>query len=555
MNFNNIKKIMNSVFYALCTLLLLLPAGNADGGTYTSSKHGTDADRSVVDSAFPYTTRGHCAHCHEQHASIDGSEPSPPGLEGQTSYALFKSNFGFDKNELCYACHETFLLDSMPVGYGRYGIYQGKTKYNNSIHYTNGNMVWSPDAIPPGPPFDDAGNCHNCHNPHGYDDGGGLVPQMLFARDSQTGDSPAYEMGCEACHDGTQGGVLKDVKSQLDKTYSHPTHTYNNRHSLPETGKPSGSSFGPANRHAECVDCHNPHALGSAGTVHTAPGNAVSDVINNVWGIEPIWPSIWTQPTTFTIRKPPLYSDGAEYEYQICFKCHSYYGLGTVTNGVSTITGPSGESITDQAWEFNVYNKSAHPAAVTANNQTGSYSPQALTSAQMSSPWDTGVGSQTMYCSDCHGADNESLDAKGPHGSNRIFMLKGNAQYWPAKTDGSTLWTLADLGGADAGNNLFCTNCHPNDRTQNNAHSENGHWDGILVSAMSCVQCHTAVPHGSKRSRLITYSSEPSPYDYNNNTLGITQYKKASGPNAYVAGDCQASCHSVHSASVSGADP
>ena len=160
-----------------------------------------------------------------------------------------------------------------------------------------------------------------------------------------------------------------------------------------------------------------------------------------------------------------------------------------------------------------------------------------------------------MYCSDCHGSDDEGREADGPHGSIRKFLLKGDAQYWPTKSDGSTLWTLNDLGGADAGNNLFCTNCHPNNKPLNNVHSEGDHWDGTLVPSIACVVCHTTVPHGSKRSRLITYSSDPAPYDYNNNTLGITQFKKASGPSAYVAGDCQAACHSIHSASVSGAEP
>jgi len=551
-----VKKVLRGIGKVLliCTWLffvIVLSVIEVEGGTYTSTKHGAEADRSVVTPGFPYTTKGLCAHCHEQHGSVEGVEPSPPAPEGATMYSLFRSNYGADRNELCYACHEVLSLGGMPMGYGRYGIYQGKTKYNNSIHYNSSEMLWSPDPVPPGPSYNDAGNCNNCHNPHGYSDAVGLIPSMLFARDSKTGDSPAYEMGCEGCHDGTQGGIGKDIKSQLDKLYSHPTHSYNDRHILPESGQSEGgSSFGPDNRHAECVDCHNPHGLGSTGATHTPPGNTVSEVLQNVWGVEPVWPTIWTQPTTFTVRKPPTYPDGSQYEYQICFKCHSYYGLGTLTNAVSSIIGPSGTNITDQAWEFNVNNKSAHPVVVSLNNQAGSYSPRALTSGQMISPWDVNVGDQTMYCSDCHGADDEDAGgARGPHGSNREFMLKGPAKYWPTKSDGVTLWTLSDLGGSDAGSNLFCTNCHPNDRNQNNVHSVSNH------SNLYCVTCHIAVPHGSKRSRLIAYSSDPAPYDYSDNTVEITQFKKASGPTGYTAGNCQAGCHTVHSNPVSGADP
>ena len=65
------------MWFFLC--LTLLP-GVGLAGTYTSTKHGTDADRGVVDGDFPYTTKGLCAHCHDQHASIDGAEPTPPIL-------------------------------------------------------------------------------------------------------------------------------------------------------------------------------------------------------------------------------------------------------------------------------------------------------------------------------------------------------------------------------------------------------------------------------------------------------------------------------------------
>ncbi len=562
---NYLAAMVPSAWFLAIFIAMLLPVDVA-AGTYMSTKHGTDADRRVFDGGFPYTTKGLCAHCHDQHSSIDGTEPFPHVNDNETDYVLFRSNYGADRNELCFECHETFSLAGMTLGYGQYGIYQGKTKYNDSIHYSDPNMEWN-GSSPPGPPFSasstllDAGNCHNCHNPHGYDDGSGLIPQMLFARDSKTGDSPAYEMGCEACHGTPPVGSAEDIEVQLDKTYAHPTHDYNDRHILPETGESEGGdSFGNPptydKRHAECVDCHNPHTVVSdALHVEKDDGNAVSDVLKYVWGVEPAWPGTgWTQPTSFTVRKPPTYQNGSLYEYQICFKCHSYYGLGTLANGVTTIIGPSGDEITDQAWEFNRNNRSAHPVVGDLSTQSGSSNPRALTAAQMSAPW-TSVGTQTMYCSDCHGADNESTGAKGPHGSIRKFMLKGSAQYWPTKTDGSTPWTLDDLGGVDAGNNLFCTNCHANDRTQNSAHNAPSH--RAPVSTVQCVECHVAVPHGSKRSRLIGYTSDPAPYDYNNSSLKITEVvKPAGGPNAYVIGSCRAAaCHANHANPVVGAEP
>jgi hypothetical protein len=540
--FDSEGKAIPKVIVALLVATLFLAAFypvDVRSGIYTSTKHGTDADRNVLSvPGFPYTTKGHCGHCHEEHASIGGSEPTPPAEEGPSSYALFRSNYGANKNELCHACHETFILDNMPLGFGRYGIYQGKAAYDGSVHSTSSQMLWSPDPAPPGPSHEDAGNCNNCHNPHGYADGLGLIPSMLFARE---------EEGCEACHDGTQGGVSKNVKAELDKTYAHPVHEYNDRHSLPEHGQPGGSSFGPDNRHAECADCHNPHAAGPIGSVHTPPGNGISDVLRGVWGVEPSWPSLWSQPTSFTEMKPPVYPEGSDFEYQICLKCHSYYGLGTLTDGVSLIIGPSGTQITDQAWEFNPNNKSAHPVAVALSSQTGSYEPQPLAASQaMVSPWGPG-GDQVMYCSDCHGGEEGIQEPSGPHGSNYKYMLKD----WPTKP-GGTPWLL---NPADAGNtDLFCNNCHvvfDGINWGNNVHAGSNH----QMQNIPCVGCHVAVPHGSKRSRLIGYASDPAPYNYNGNSLLVLGFTKAATPDGYETTNCQTSCHVSHSSPVAGADP
>ena len=555
---------------AAVTLLFALFPGSAGSGTYTSTKHGNSTgngvDRSVVTgSPYPDATgayaKGHCSHCHEGHASVGGAEPTPPASEGAVSYALFRSNFGANKNELCYACHEAFSFpsDSNTLGYGRYGIYQGKAKYNVSAHYTGANMLWT---LSPLVPYNDAGNCINCHNPHGYRDSVGVIPFMLISRDSKTGDSPDYSLGgCEGCHDGSKPGT-PNIKAQLSKTYAHPTHVYNNRHTLPEKGQSEGgTSFGPANRHAECVDCHNPHT-GAKGNIHVSPVTTglpapVSDMQHDVVGVDPAsWPSIWTQPTSFTVRRPPTYPNGAQYEYQICFKCHSYYGLGTQASPVSSITGPSGVSITDQAWEFNPNNKSAHPVIVTLNNQTGSATPKALNAAQMSAPWNVSgnMGNQTMYCSDCHGADDElSGGAKGPHGSALKYMLAGTGKYWPANASG-TLYKLSNIDS-----NLFCANCHP---LKSSASGGGGRWgggggwsgSGSFINNVhnkynhqnySCVTCHVAVPHGYKNGRLIGYSGDPAPYNYGGNSLKITSFTKKAYT-SYSSSNCNATCGGPH---------
>ena len=75
----------------ICLLLAAVP-GTALAGPYAQSAHGdavVGVRRAVsgLSSPGPYVT-GNCAHCHEQHASIGGSEPQPgnSGPSGQRGY-------------------------------------------------------------------------------------------------------------------------------------------------------------------------------------------------------------------------------------------------------------------------------------------------------------------------------------------------------------------------------------------------------------------------------------------------------------------------------------
>ncbi len=497
-------------FVIIIDLLLVKNSDSQGGGTYETTAHGDPikgVDRSIVtgqpfpDMKNPYK-KGHCGHCHET-----------------GDYR----NIG-----LCFDCHEQLTL-GITRGYGRYGIYQGKDKYNNSVHSQNPRVVW-PGLSPPGPKNPQYGHCNNCHTPHGKKDSIGLIPSLLFVRE---------EAVCEACHDGTPA---KDISIQLNKRYSHPVYKYQGRHKSSEKGESEGEKdFGNPpqydRRHSECVDCHNVHVLNSG--LHVPPGNSVSEVLRGVWGVEPSWPGAWTQPTSFTVRKPPLYPEGAQYEYQICFKCHSYYGLGRLTSPVSLIIGPSGTNITDQAWEFNVNNSSGHPVVTALNFKTGSTSPRSLSPSQMSFQWQN-TGNQTMYCSDCHGADNEERGgAKGPHGSDRRFMLKGTGQYWPTKFDGLSLWKLNPIDGSDTG--LFCKNCHTIYDAmgwKNNVHSAYGH------NNLECVNCHVVIPHGYKNPRLIGYAGDMAPYNYRGSSLKVTGFTKTT-PMNYTRLNCTttAGCH------------
>lgn len=125
-------------------------------------------------------------------------------------------------------------------------------------------------------------------------------------------------------------------------------------------------------------------------------------------------------------------------------------------------------------------------------------------------------------------------------------MLKGPGKYWPKSSTGK-LFSLNDV--VNNANNwsaeLFCVNCHPlysGGTWKNVVHEEHQNRTRGPDNEMSCVYCHVAVPHGSKRSRLIGYNSDPSPYDYNDNRLLVTGFCKGSTPQDYSR---QKSCTTV----------
>lgn len=82
---NKGKILLSPKFLALCSILLalcivlclLLYPNTASSGPYLDSAHANTSygvNRSGL-SSFGYSI-GNCAHCHEQHASIGGSEPA-----------------------------------------------------------------------------------------------------------------------------------------------------------------------------------------------------------------------------------------------------------------------------------------------------------------------------------------------------------------------------------------------------------------------------------------------------------------------------------------------
>ena len=315
------------------------------------------------------------------------------------------------------------------------------------------------------------------------------------------------------------------------------------------------------------------------GYVHS---NLISGVLRGSTGVEPVYPgnSFQSMPSSFTVKRGDPGASGpinptvtprpgaetyVTREYQICLKCHSNNGytddnlypsgaarplLGGAGLTPASATGRTNYTrYTNQAKEFQAplthaiavgsqnlgSNGGAGPVVATAatnNNNHRSWHPVMAPTGRTGragtwlAPWNNAgaLGTQTMYCSDCHGSDttraigttptampvgntatNENGNAWGPHGSNNDFLLKG-------VYSGTTGEGQAETG--------LCFKCHSYNSYADRGGGtgfQTGRGDGHTVhfdridTPIKCNWCHVAVPHGWKNRGLLLNLNDVGP--------------------------------------------
>ena len=276
-------------------------------------------------------------------------------------------------------------------------------------------------------------------------------------------------------------------------------------------------------------------------------------------------------------------------EYQICLKCHSNYAFGTNPPALGSFTGgtPIGTNgmtrYTNIAMEYQ--SPDSHTGEGTATTPSGatftlnnhrSWHPvmrptgrtPAIRNANPNNwraPFNGAVGTQTMYCTDCHGSDTATIDGAiprggidgfpwGPHGSNNDFLLKGK---WSGNrvvnVDGTGNIGTGGPGSSPeamglGGEGHLCFKCHEFDQygtasdtafgmgmgmgmgpggvvSQNSGFATAGCMGGCMgatlnnlhiyhhavVNTFRCNLCHVAIPHGWKNKVFLVNLNDVGP--------------------------------------------
>ncbi len=377
-----------------------------------------------------------CTTCHDPH--VPNNDPAEPMF-------LVRSN---SNGALCLACHDP----SRPQPNALNGWATGS-------HATAANSVAA--AVGVGVHGTVAANaCSNCHGAHQNPAGARNLKGV-------------EESDCASCHSGTNVvPTLLNVMGELTKAYRHPIATVSGVHDPAET-LPVNSA-----RHAECPDCHNPHAA-SAQT-----GTALAPLVQaSLAGVSGYDGNGAQRPATR--------------EYQVCFKCHadstnkvqnsayavygrtaSRYPQGSMPVGYPTSPPmpPDQYNVRLQFSSAIGHNVMGYSTVTTSNGTLRPYMLNIDGTNDTNRPLTT---SSQLYCTDCHSNDQarsfNGSGPNGPHGSAFPHLLQMNLYQEPVGS-GS--------GNTSAGSAL-CNKCH------NVAGLGSPHGDH---RGYGCTTCHD--PHG-----------------------------------------------------------
>ena len=340
-----------------------------------------------------------CTSCHDPHNDQNGK-------------FLVRDNTA---SALCLECHTPNQWSTSPHATSQ-ATWNGSG--NNPWPHTKGMTVA-------------ANGCENCHMPHGA----GTKPHLLnFAK---------AEENCLVCHNGTV--AKKNLASEFNKTSAHPITGLSTARDV------ALGAMDAIDQHVACVDCHDPHTGGNAGS-----GLAAASKVKGV-------------SAAGTLVKT------ASHEYELCFRCHA--------NNSALASAKIGRQFSqpNTRVQFSPANASYHPIL------SASKSGQDRT---LVSPW---TGASQMTCTDCHNNDQgpgtKGSGANGPHGSRYAPLLERNLVRMDFQPESANAYAL-------------CYKCH----SQGMVMSDRLHRTHVRDQKTACTTCHDA--HGVQNQKhLINFNT------------------------------------------------
>lgn len=429
-----------------------------------------------------------CTSCHEPHRQA---------IDKYSLNFLVRDN---SKSGLCLSCH-TVLPRRVK------GLDNPLQTWELSVHATT-NSTFRPSTGFGGYLNVADSGCESCHMPHNAGGAKGLLRHST----TPAPNADDASQSCINCHNGGSDkltvGIL-DVYSEFAKK-SHPFPSTDNLHATNEPVVPD------QNRHASCVDCHNPHAAKpmTTGLFNPAPGLRPSQA-----------GAVGVAADGSTLTGP------AVNQYETCLRCHGNsvgkQKLQTIYGYLPTRAQWGGDEL-NLILQFGVTASSSHPVMRDASPNPGTE--PSLLNSMLDRTGTSPIralqpGPVRIFCTDCHNSDDNrefgGAGPNGPHGSIYDHILErdykqsqvNEGAVWPNGGPGTTVsatFAFPSPYGHIGGPYALCAKCHDLDNIVSNA-SFPRHSLHVKDRGFSCSVCHSAhgVPSGgtsgSTGRRLVNF--------------------------------------------------
>ena len=371
--------------------------------------------------------------------------------------------------------------------------------------------------------------CLSCHAPHNAPG----AESILTGPAQSVPNMDKTTQNCMSCHNGgsTISPAIPNVFAEFAKTTGHPFPVGHNQHSVNE-----GEVLNK-NRHATCVDCHDPHAA------NQTPTFALTTIRGSQYG------AIGVSAADGTTVKSP-----AENQFETCLRCHGTSAgkqILAVYGYLPTRIVSAGDPL-NIITQFSATARSSHPVMHDSNSPF----PQPSLLKFM---WNLDGHTQgrsintRILCTDCHNSDDNrefgGSGPNGPHGSLFSHILERRYEFSqvapgfpPAAGPGTTIQNLFPpiVDPSAGGPYSLCAKCHNLSSIMANA-SFSKH--ALHINAgFSCSVCHTAHGIGSSSAsvtgeRLVNFDMAV-----------VAPNDKARVPISYIrsTGTCALKCHNVN---------
>jgi predicted CXXCH cytochrome family protein len=419
-----------------------------------------------------------CTSCHTPHAqAVD----------------QFSQNFlvrDGANGQLCLSCHE---VNARTVG----GQNNPLQQWTTSIHAQAGNKISNGPVLGS---YTNVGQnaCISCHMPHnslagpkllrgpGTSGTGSTAGAAPNAATNAAATMDSATQSCMTCHNGGSNisPAIPNVYAEFAKV-GHPYPSGSNTHDSGEAALLNN------NRHATCVDCHNPHASSVVSSFTSNPPPLLRGSQALVTGVS---------GTDGTSALSPAIN-----QYENCLRCHGISSgkQSLPVYGYMPIWAVSGGDPLNVISQMTMTATSSHPLM----HDRSSALPQPSLLPYM---WNLDGRTQgrvmgiRLNCTDCHNSDDNrefgGTGPNGPHGSTFLHILERRYEFSqvapaPAGGPGSLIQNLFPspiLDPAAGGPYSLCAKCHDlNQLVANSSFTEHARH---INDGFSCSTCHTA--HG-----------------------------------------------------------